>query len=89
MPADTRLRKVSSAGVVHVDKVFYKIGVEHAFKQVLVVTDTNQPGDKIITTDLHGEILAEHTPPAPGVTYVGNGRPRGRRPKNPEPSPKS
>ncbi len=83
LPADTRVRKASSAGVIHVDKVFYKIDVDHAFKQVLVVTDSNQAGDKIIITDVDSEILAEHTRPAPGVTYVGNGRPPGPRPKNP------
>jgi hypothetical protein len=44
-----------------------------AFKQVLVATD----GDTIIVADLDGEILIEHTRPAPGVTYVGNGKPRG------------
>jgi hypothetical protein len=37
--------------------------------------------------DLDGEILIEHTRPAPGVTCVGKGRPRG--PKNPEVSPMS
>jgi putative transposase len=42
----------------------------------LVITD----GDKIIIADLQGEILIEHTHhPAPGVKYVGNGRPRGPR----------
>jgi hypothetical protein len=53
--------------------------------QVLVITDS----DKVIVTDLHGEILTEHTRPAPGINYVGNGRPRGPRPKTPQPSPKS
>jgi putative transposase len=89
LPADTRVRKVSSAGTIHVDKVFYKLDVNHAFQQVLVVTDGNQTGDKIIITDLEGEILAEHTRPAPDITYVGNGRPPGTRPKNPGASPKS
>ena len=42
LPADTRVRKVSTAGTIHVDKVFYKVDVDHAFKQVLVITD----GDK-------------------------------------------
>lgn len=44
---------------------------------------------KIIITDLEGELLAEHTRPAPGTTYVGNGRPPGTRPKSPGVSPKS
>ena len=38
---------------------------------------------------LDGEVLIEHTRPAPGVRYVGNGRPRGQRPKSDEMSPKS
>ena len=45
------------------------------FQQVLVIA----AADKITVTDLEGEILIEHTRPAPGVTYVGNGRPRGPR----------
>jgi len=65
--------------------VFYKVDVDYAFQQVLVITD----GNKIIVTDLDGEILAEHTRPAAGITYVGNGRRPGPRPKNPQPSPKS
>ncbi len=89
LPANTRIRKISSVGTINVDKVFYKIDVDHAFQQVLVVSDGNQAGDKIIVTDLDGEILAELTRPAPGVRYVGNGRPPGPRPRNPGPSPKS
>jgi putative transposase len=85
LPPDTRVRKVSTAGTINVDKVFYKIDVEHRFTQVLVITD----GDQLTITDLHGELLAEHTRPAPGVTYVGNGRPPGPRPKDTCLSPKS
>jgi hypothetical protein len=42
---------------------------------------TQRPGNKITVTDLHGEILIEHTQPVPGVTYVGNGRHPGGRSK--------
>jgi putative transposase len=35
------------------------------FQQVLVITD----GDKVTVTDLEGEILIDHTKPAPGVTH--------------------
>ena len=80
---------MSSAGTITLESVFYKVDVDHAFEQVLVVTDGNQAGAKIIITDLEGEILAEHTRPAPGIRYVGNGRPPGTRPKNPKVSPKS
>jgi transposase InsO family protein len=89
LPADTLIRTVSTAGTIGVDKVFYKIDVEHAFAHVLVTTFGKNSGDHIIITDFDGVILAEHTRPAPGITYVGNGRPRGPRPKNPKPSPKS
>jgi len=85
LPDDTRIRQVSSAGTIKLDKVTYKIDVDHAFQQVLVITD----GDTITITDLQGQILAEHTRPAPGMTYVGNGRPPGTRPKNPQVSPKT
>ena len=61
------------------------VGGQHRFEQVLIVTSD----DTITVTDLHGEILIQHTRPAPGITYVGNGRPRGPSPKTPEVSPKS
>ena len=89
LPADTRVTTVSTAGTIHVDKVFYKVDVDHAFQQVLVISDGNQAGDKIVITNLEGEILAEPTRPAPGIRYVGNGRRPGTRPRNPAVSPKS
>ena len=85
LPADTRIRTVASSGTIGLDNVRYKVDPGHAFEQVLVIAD----GTKIVVTDLHGEILAEHTRPAPGIHYVGSGRPPGTRPKNPETSPKS
>jgi putative transposase len=89
LPADTQVRTVSTAGTIRIDKVLYKIDVRHAFEQVLVISDGTQAGDKITITDLHGEILAEHTRPGPGIGYVGNGRRPGTRPKNPGTSPTS
>ena len=65
--------------------VHYRVGGPHGFQHVLVIVN----GDKITVADLEGEILIEHTRPAPGVTYVGNGSPSGPRPRNPETSPKS
>ena len=85
LPANTYVRTVSAVGNIGLDSVSYKVGGQHAFRQVLVLSD----GDKVIIADLEGEILAERTRPAPGVRYVGNGRPRGLRPKNEQPSPKS
>lgn len=85
LPAGTRVRRVSTAGTIGLDSVTYMVDVQRAFEHVLAVS----AGDKILVTDLHGEVLAEHTRPRPGIRYVGNGRPRGSRPNPDKPSPKS
>lgn len=85
LPADTRVRTVSTAGTIGLNSVIYMVDTHRSFQQVLVVSN----GDKVIITDLEGEVLAEHTRPAPGIKYVGNHRPRGPRPKTGKPSPKS
>lgn len=89
LPAGTCVRTVSTAGTIGLDRVQYKVDVNLAFQQVLVVSTGKTTGDSVIITDLDGEVLAEHTRPAAGTTYVGNGRPTGTRPRNPQPSPKS
>jgi hypothetical protein len=76
---------VTTAGTITLDYVSYMVDTHRAFEKVLVVSIDNA----IIITDLLGEVLAEHTRPAPGVSYVGNGRPRGGRPKTTELSPMS
>ncbi len=53
------------------------VGGQHGLQQVLVIVD----GDHITVADLDGDILIEHTRPAPGITYVGNGRPPDHAPK--------
>ena len=85
LPAGTSVRTLTAAGTFMLAGVLYKIDGRRGFQQVLVITN----GDKITVADLDGEILIEHTRPAPGVTYVGNGKPRGPRPKTDETSPKS
>ena len=55
--------RLSTAGTVMLAGVRYKVDGRLAFEQVLVVTD----GDTITVADLDGEILIEHTRPAPGV----------------------
>ncbi len=85
LPDGARVRRVTTAGTIGLDSVTYMVDVQRAFERVLVFTD----GDKIIVTDTQGEVLAEHTRPTPGTKYVGNGRPRGQRPKPGKPSPKS
>ena len=66
-------------------KVTYLVGGQYGLQQILVEVD----GDTITVIDAEGEILIEHARPAAGITYVGNGHPRGRRPKTAEASPKS
>lgn len=85
LPAGTCVRTVATTGTIGLDRVQYAVGREHAFEHVLVVTDA----DRVLITDLQGEVLAEHTRPTPGTTYVGNGRPRGKRARNTDVSPMS
>lgn len=85
LPHDTTLKKLTTAGTFRMDSVTYKVGGQYGLQHVLVITD----GEALTITNLDGEILAEHTRPAPGVNYVGNGQPRGPRPSNDQVSPKS
>jgi putative transposase len=85
LPAGTHVKTLNTAGAFTLAGVTYKVDGRRGLEQVLVVTD----GDKITVADLEGEILIEHTRPAPGVIYVGNARPRGPRPKNDQTPPKS
>lgn len=79
------LLKVRSSGDVVVHKVSYKIGTHLAGRRLHVIHNTEKISFYDTTT---GELLIEHPLPAPGTRHVGNGRPRGRRPKS-EPSPMS
>lgn len=85
LPAGTYVKRLSTAGTFTITGVHYKVDGQRGLEQVLVATD----GDKITVADLDGEVLIEHTRPAPGVRYAGNGRPRGGRPNNDETSPMS
>ena len=85
LPAGTRTKRLTSAGTFMLAGVHYMVDGKYGFQHVLVITD----GNKITVADLNGEILIEHTRPAPGIKYVGNGRPRGGRPSTSQPSPKS
>jgi transposase InsO family protein len=75
LPAGTRVATLSTAGTFLLAGVYYKVDGRLAYEQVLVLID----GDNITVADLDGEVLIEHTRPAPGVRYVGNGKPRGPR----------
>src|SRR3954452_24191837 len=84
-PDGTLVRRLTSQSTFKLDKVTYLVGGQHGFHHVLINID----GDTITVINREGEILAEHTRPAPGITYVGNGRPPGPRPKTSKTSPKS
>ena len=56
------------------DAVTY-IDVNHAFDQVLAVTDETT----VIIASTDGEVLVSILDPPPGTNYVGNRRPRGPR----------
>ncbi|NYI75680.1 transposase InsO family protein [Nocardioides panzhihuensis] len=85
LPPDTQARKLTCVGTLFLDKVQYKVARGRRHEHVLVITS----GENITIADLDGEILIEHTRPAPGVTYVGNGRPLNPGPGNLKTSPMS
>lgn len=82
---DTRVMRVRSSGTIRRRGVDYMIDSRLAGQEVLVIDD----GTTILIADLAGNVLIEHTQPAPGIKYVGNRQPRGPRPGTPIPSPKS
>ena len=75
LPADTFVKTLTSTGSFSLAGIHYQVDGRRSFEQALVVTHA----DKITVADLDGEVLIEHTRPAPGVRYVGNGKPRGPR----------
>ncbi|MBP2355692.1 transposase-like protein [Kribbella aluminosa] len=89
LPDDTVVKTLTSNGAFYLDKTQYMVDGRRGFQHVLVITNGNKTGDTITVTDLQGEILIEHTRPAPGTAYVGNGRPPGPHTDKPQTSPKS
>jgi putative transposase len=77
--AGQNMKKVRPSGGVRLRGVTYHIGGELAGEQIHVIRDT-----ETIAFFAHhtGELIIEHPLPGPGVRYVGNGKPRGRRPTN-------
>jgi putative transposase len=85
LPAGTTIRRLTSTGTFMLGGVIYLVGGQYGFQQVLVIVDDNN----VTVADFDGVILIEHTRPAPGITYVGNGKPRGPRSNPTKASPKS
>jgi putative transposase len=84
-PSPTRVRRTQrtdigehttraySDGKVRVEGVRYQLGKEHASVEVHALWDTQT----ISFFDQHGTEIASHPRPEPGITFVGNGKPRG------------
>ena len=79
LPENTR--RVTVGGGVKVNGVVFQIGTYLAGSLIAIISDENTVAFYSVST---GEHLIEHRWPEPGITYVGNGRPRGRR-KNTRP----
>ncbi len=80
-----RVLKLRENGSIRLRKITYMVDGQRAGEDVLVSED----GDPITVADLNGTVLIEHSRPAPGIKYVGNGKPRGRRPRTTVASPMS
>ena len=76
LPEGTRVTRIRTNGTIRRKKVAYMVDASRRGQEVLVVIEA----ERIIVADLAGEILIEHTKAAPGIKYIGNDRPRGRRP---------
>jgi transposase InsO family protein len=76
---DVRIKKVQDSGSVEFRGVRFGLGRAFAGDHVRV-QDT---GPTVQVFDLAGTLIIEHPWPGPGVTYVSNGRPRGRKPRRP------
>lgn len=70
-------KKVRPAGGVRVHGVNFHLGGELAGEYVLIIRD---PETISFINQATGEVIIEHPVPVPGIHYVGNGKPRGRRP---------
>jgi transposase InsO family protein len=77
IPDRTRVMRLRPNGSIRLRKVTYMVDRQRAGEQVFVIEDTTT----ILITDPEGTVLIEHTRPGEGIHYVGNGRPRGRRPR--------
>lgn len=83
LPENTR--RVTASGGIKVNGVKFQIGSYLAGTLVTIIRDENTIAFYSVAT---GEQLIEHPWPAPGTTYVSNGKPRGpRKNTRPEMSP--
>ena len=86
LPADTRVRTVTT-GTIRLDSVTYKVDVRHAFEQVLVVSDGDQPRSSSPTSTARSSPSTPDPHPASNTSATAD--PAAHAPTNPELSPKS
>ncbi|SDP39364.1 Integrase core domain-containing protein [Microbacterium testaceum StLB037] len=85
LPHNTR--RVSGGGGINVNGVKYQLGSHHTGALITIVQDDTTIAFYDLATS---ELIIEHPHPAPGITYVSNGNPKGpRRKRSIEPSPMS
>jgi transposase InsO family protein len=80
-----RVATVHSNGSIKARGIIFNISYPLRGKDVLVIYEATG----ILVFDDRGTLIAEHLWPPPGVKYVGNGNPRGPRPRTLPPSPMS
>ncbi len=83
---DEYIRKVEPRGGIKIGDVVYQIGSHLAGTRTHIIHDAKTLS---FFDRLTGELIIEHTIPAPGTHYVGNGKPVGRPRGNTELSPMS
>lgn len=72
-----RISRVEQGGGIRVDGVRYQIGADRAGEPIHVMSEI----DTVTFIDSAGTVILKQPKPAPGITYVSNGRPRGRQPR--------
>lgn len=85
LPDGVSERVVKTRGAIQVRGITFQIGQRLAGKNIYVV----EHPESIAFFDARGLLLLEHPWPPTGTTYVSNGKPQGRTPKQHELSPMS
>ena len=80
-----RVVKVAGNGTAYARGICFQTSRDHVGQHVFVVYEP----EGVMIFDDRGTLIVEHPWPAPGIRYVGNGKPRGRRPKTLPLSPMS
>ncbi len=72
-----RIARIRKNGTAYARRIEFQISSSLAGHTTYVVEND----DAVLFFDSNGTLIIEHTWPAPGIRYVGNGKPRGRRPQ--------